>query len=224
MNDLTRDSYRIDGSFGTPFFYLGLRGAFITAEGSADGTFDELMFLTRSTSMAEAEILASDRFPLGRYSKEDKALDPLRPEYRSCPVPAGKGSRVIRVDWTLALPRVIPANVGLPEQWPSPNQTYFGTGASMASGETACAAVALLDASGNPILPYQLMRSGAALDVPVPDGAFRFGVDIRPRLSDNTGVWHKLTAPLLESPVFDDITFTLTPSGGPRLTGWREEE
>ncbi len=55
-------------------------------------------------------------------------------------------------------------------------------------------------------------------------GVLKLGIDVRPRLEDNAGDWTKLSAPVLESPILDDITLTYTGPEGPRLGSWREWE
>ncbi len=47
------------------------------------------------------------------------------------------------------------------------------------------------------------------------------GLDLRPQLGDNIMGYAKLAAPLLESPVLDDLTLTYTGSEGPRLEHWQ---
>jgi hypothetical protein len=224
QNDLTRDAYRKDGTYGVPYFYLGNRGVVWDPMSGADGTLDEFACFTGTTDMGEAALLASSRFVAGRFHKEDEALDPSKPEYRSCPIPFPPGSRLLRVDWTLILPRMLrpwpfPATCP-PDLWPNPNQAFYGTGDILTTGDSVDAAVSLQDAAGNPLLPWRLTRSGSALSLPVQGGALRVGLNIRPRLGDNQGAWRKLSAPLLESPVLDDITLTSVPPGGPRLLAW----
>ncbi len=219
---LTSDGFRGDGSFGPPYFYLGLRGPNFRGFSSADGTMDELAFLTRTTDMNQSSLLASSRFPAGRYCKEDEALVPARPEYTSCPIVLGKGVRLTRVDWTLNLPREPVRPPGVPaEQWTDPSQILYGTGAVPSVGETADATVTLLDAAGNPLVPSRLTKPGSAVGVDLPSGTFKVGVNLRPRLGDNAAPWDKPSAPLLESPVLDDLTFTYTPVQGPRILSWR---
>jgi hypothetical protein len=223
FESFTQDGFDEAGTFGPTWFHLGTSGNNVLLRGS-DATLDELLFLTFSgNTMAEAGVFASDRFASGRYHKEDEALDPATPQYRSCPIPLGKGARVLRVDWTLLLPRselsISPADL-----WPPPNRILFGTGDDLTAGETADAAISLLDAGGAPLLPARLTQCGTPVNLVPPAGVFRLGVNIRPRLGDNTGNWQKVAAPVLESPAFDDITFTYVGPDGPRLAAWSEED
>jgi hypothetical protein len=224
---LTRDAYRDDGSFGIPYFYLGDRGFVLGMLGStrccaADGTLDEFACVTRSTSMTETDVLQANRFPIGRYVKEEAALDPSIPEFMSCAIPLPPGSRLIRADWTLVLPRAFPSPPSAPDLGPVPNRAFYGTGSDPLAGSTAEAGISLLSGPGVSLLQARLTRSGSPVSVSLPDGIFKLGIDIRPRLGDNTGAWSRLSTPLLESPVLDDITVTYTPRGGPRTTTWKE--
>jgi hypothetical protein len=91
------------------------------------------------------------------------------------------------------------------------------------AGDTADAVVTVMDAAGNALLP-RLTRRGVPIHVPLDNGMFRLGVDLRPRLGDNKAPWEKFMAPLLESPVLDDLTLLYAPAGGPRMTLWKEGE
>jgi hypothetical protein len=221
---LSRNCYRGDGSVGPPYLYLGARGPMTFHRGPADGTLDELVFVTPpSTSMTESQTLASNRFARGRYCKEDDALDPAKPEFLSCKVPLGAGARVNRVDWTLNLPRMpIPpaADIAHPELWPDPSRIFYGTGASPTTGKTADAAVDLADAAGGSILPGRLTRPGSSVAVRPPGGVVRIGINIRPRVRENAPPWDKGNAPILESPVLDDVTLTYEAASGPRVLAW----
>jgi len=226
LNNLAGNSYLPDRTTGSPSFYLGMRG-FVASScyGCADGTFDELALYSRTTAMAESASLAATRFRAGRYLKEDEALDPASPEYSSCAIPLPTGSRILRADWTLVLPRPLKAFQHLPETspWPAANRAYYGTGADPLAGETAGAVLSLMNAAGAP-LAGRFGRSGEAPLVPVPAGGVRVGIHIMPRLGDNQGSWAKGNAPLLESPYFDDLTLAYMPPQGPRLLAWREGE
>jgi hypothetical protein len=226
---LTRDAYRIDGTFGAPRFYNArhIPGALPGIVGAADATLDEMMFYTVSSDMAQCQMLATLRYPGGRFSKEDEALDPTKPEYSSAPIPLGTGARLLRIDWTLVLPRLLSTQAPFPpDVWPSPNRIFYGTGDDMPSGKTADAAVSVLDAARTPLLTERLTRSGSVLNLAPPGGTLKLGLNLRPRLGDNvsggSGDWTKANAPLLESPLLDDITLTFTGPLGPRMTAWQE--
>jgi hypothetical protein len=224
---LTDSTYREDGSYGTPFFYLGGDRGVSVSGAPADGTVDELLCLTRTTDMNEAAGFAPIRFSAGRYYKEDEPSDPygLSPsEWTSAQVALGAGARLLRVDWTLLLPREYQAPSSYPDLWPPPNRVIYGTGVDRVAGETADMAFMPRDPSGAALLPAPLAgRSGAMARLSLPGGTLKLGIDIRPRLGDNPpGAWHKLSAPLLESPVLDDLTLTYTGPEGPRLGSWRE--
>ncbi len=222
-NRLTRDTFREDGSIGTPFFYLGLRGCQINAASTAaDGTFDEFACLSRTTNMAECMTLAQGTFSSGRYYKEDAGLDPGVPEFVSCPIPLGKGTTVLGARWTLVLPRCFsaPMDVEYPalDLWPNANRVFYGSGEVLSlRDKTAGAIMSFLDGSGSPLA---VSRDGGPLAVPLAGGILKIGANLCPRLGDNTGDWEKLKAPILESPVLDDITLTYVPAGGPRILAW----
>ncbi len=222
---LTRNAFRADGSFGTPSFYLGYRrGVPPEVNGYPDGTYDELAFLTRGVSMADSNVLASTRYAQGRYAKHDEALDPAQSEYLSCPIRVEPGSRLVRLDWTLRLPRILTPVAGGPaDQWLNPNRMFYGDGNTLTQGSTSDAALSLLNASGSLLLPSRMTRPGS-LSLNIPAGGLKVGINLRPRLDDNLFAWARTQMPLLESPVFDDITFTVTPRGGPRTLVWREGE
>ncbi len=225
LNNLGANCYRTDSTIGPPSFYLGIRGFSWFVKGAADATFDELAIYSRTTAMTESATLATTRFRTGRYVKEDEALDPATPEFTSCVIPLPAGSRIVRADWTLVLPRPLKAFQHLPDTspWPSANRAYFGTGTDPLSGETAGATLTLMDASGAP-LAGRLSRSGEAPLVSIPAGGLKVGVNLMPRLGDNQGAWAKGSAPLLESPCFDDFTLVYTLPQGPRALTWREGE
>jgi hypothetical protein len=105
----------------------------------------------------------------------------------------------------------------VPDLWPC-NQVYTGTAVDPLSPEAADAAVTLVRGDGSPLLPARLTRSGTPVRVDLPDGVFRFGVTIRPRLAVR-GL-DKQNTPLLESPVFDDLTFLYTSRNGPKILSW----
>ncbi len=225
---LNAAGFEDNGQQRPPFFYLGRRGRTNMTKGSADGTLDEVAIFSRGTSLAESATLASARFPAGRFYKEDEALedvstlDPVVPEYQSCPIQLPPGVRIVRTDWTLRLPRVINRSPGgIPDLWPC-NQVYTGTAADPLSPEAADAALTLTRADGSPLLPERLTRSGAPVRADLPDGVFRFGVTIRPRLAAR-GL-DKANTPLLESPVFDDVTFVYTSRNGPKVLSWGSGE
>lgn len=226
----TRDSWREDGTFGRTLFHLGVRGVnlflLVGKVCAADGTYDEFAAHTRGTDMTEASLLSGTRFEAGRYVKEDAGADPALPAYCSAEIRLPPGTALLRADWTLVMPRVIrrPAPALAPDFLPPPNQIAYGTGDDMVAGDTADARLHLLDAAGTPLRDPVAGRSGARLDLKPAGGVFRFGIDLRPRLGDNTGTWSKLTAPLLESPALDDVTFTCLPPGGPVVQAWSLSE
>lgn len=226
MTCLTRDCYRGDGSLGTPYFYLGLRGARgIGGESPADGTLDELAFVTRTTDMNDGRAFADVRYQAGRYYKENGppgAYGVAPSAYTSAPLALGAGARLLRADWTLVMPREYAGPAGIPDLWPSPNRAFFGTGLDRVSGHGADVAFTPRDLAGAPLLPAPLTRDGARIAVCPPGGILRLGLDIRPRLDDNAGAWTALAAPLMESPVLDDLTLTYVGPGGAAVSAWRE--
>lgn len=219
MNRLTRNAYRgwrepDCGTSGPPRFYLGRRGGTpALLSGEADATFDELACLTRTTDMGEAALLADARWSAGRYYKEDRGASG-GPEWQSAPLRLPEGSLAVRLDWTLILPRVPAVQAIAPDYFPPANRVFFGTGANAMAGETADAEVRLLE----PGSEVRMSRpGGVSLRV---SGDCRLGANLRPRLGDNVAPWSKLDAPLIESPVLDDLTLTYLPPGGPVLSVW----
>ena len=78
--------------------------------------------------------------------------------------------------------------------------------------------VELLDASGQPFSPPRFLEQDARLALHSP--GFRYRVWLRP-----TAGWTEdelIDHPVLQTPVFDDITFTYVTVGGPRIFSWEQ--
>ena len=84
-----------------------------------------------------------------------------------------------------------------------------------AAGQSLCrVSLDLLDGAGTLASPalQNLRQQGEAIHRDLP--SFRYRVGIKVELAD------PLNSPILESPVFEDVTFAWRPSSGPRILAW----
>ncbi len=123
--------------------------------------------------------------------------------------------RLLSVDWTCCLPRESPPDLDL-DMGNSQRSDRGVPGYVDPRLDNGRVSVDLVPSGGDLATPaFQALRQGGRIDRTL--NTFRYRVRLE------SGVQDLLTAPALESPYFDDITFAWQSLYGPRVTAWGRE-
>lgn len=187
-------------------------GSPMTVGGQVNHVLDEFAVYDFGDAVADAKDNAGKwhdlRFADGRYYKGGDAVfrsQILRPE-------AGVPVRLLRAWWTQYLPKenrqeILRTNVMPPFGSPRAPDPWLKD--DPLAGPRVWIELELTDASGTSLAA---MVQGAGLQRAA--GAFGYRVKFRTALAD------LLNDPILETPVFDDVTFAWQSSGGCRVLAW----
>jgi hypothetical protein len=162
-----------------------------------------------ATALDASAAWADARYGIGRYYKGN---DAAFTSARISPLPGGM-TRLIRAGWTAYLPGAMRKEI------PVASGTFSlpATGTDRQLDPTLSDArvdLELLDGAGAALL--QPLTQGAFIGKALPDFSYR--VRLRP-----TPTWtaaQRDSQPVLETPFFDDITFSWQAASGPRVLSW----
>ena len=207
----------LDDAYGPHLMTLGMRRsqayddvglAFGTG---ADSTFDEFAIWDFGQNPACAAPVAVNRWHDGRYYKGAAYAEAWNPSitageagsWLSAPIRLPAGSRLLKVCWSWQKPLALPDDYAELELV-NPQATEWLW-------------------NNNPALSRSTQAAGFGYDRQSWDvgrslpGSFRARVDFR-RIQGSATV--DLNTPILDSPVFDDLSLLYTPASGPAVLSW----
>jgi hypothetical protein len=243
LNPLLAEDLTLPDAYGAHRFALGLGagpwwpgygtlGFFLPSMAHADATLDEFAVYDfggvtlvsgvavppPSGNLTAPDVLAAGRYPAGRYYKgwlyNATGTNQLAQAatYFTPPIRIPAGSFLRRVAWTFLRPEE------LPDDYPEIEAgDVTGSAWLWAPSESRASQAA----GWTPQRPDWVLRRA------VP-GPFRLKIGFSRVTplggSSPSDLSQVLGTPLLDSPVFDDLTILFSPAGGDRIHSWREDE